>query len=191
MSADQDKELMKMWQQSVMASPMDAGELAKTIAARMQGFDRRIYWRNVREYAAGGGLIAWFLWLLRNPGQRHIALAGIVAVAFVMIYLWRGQRRTQPLNPSADLRAYQAAMLERYDRQIALLRRVKYWYVAPLYAWMLLVLFTSPVPPGGRAPYFLAFTGFSALVVWLNESYGVRKLRKARAEAAALFGEKD
>ena len=103
--------------------------------------DRKIFWRNMREFVAGGGLITWFLWLSRNPGQRYQSLAGIVAVAFVMIYLWLSQRAQRPLDPSADVRSYRAALLERYDRQIALLRRVKYWYVAPLYAWMMLVLF--------------------------------------------------
>src|SRR5262249_43327825 len=154
-------------------------------------FDRKIFWRNMREYVAGGALIAWFLWLLRYPGQRHLPVAGLVAVGFVMIYLWRSQRKKQPLDPSADVRSYQTALLERYDRQIELLRRVKYWYVAPLYAWMMLVLFTTPAPNVGRVPYFIVFTAFAAFVIWLNEGYAVRKLRKVRQDAESLIGGKD
>src|ERR1044071_5436542 len=122
MNADQDKELMKMWQESLLPAPMDAHELAITIAKRMERFDRKIFWRNTREYVAGGCLIAWFLWMLRYPGHRQIPIAGIVAVGFVMIYLWLNQRRKQALDPSADVRSYQTALLERYDRQIELLR---------------------------------------------------------------------
>jgi len=189
MNADQDKELMKMWQENLQPASVDARQFTKTIAERAERFDRKIFWRNIREYVAGGGLIAWFLWLSRNPGQRYHSVAGIVAVAFVMIYLWQSQRKQQPLDASADVRSYRAALLERYDRQIALLRRVKHWYVAPLYARWMLVLFTVPSPHSGRLPYFIAFTAFGALVIWLNESYGVRKLRKAREQAESVIGE--
>ena len=187
MNAVQEKELMRMWQESVLPAPMDARQLAMTIAKRVESFDRKIFWRNMREYVAGVGLIAWFLWLLRYPGQRYLSVAGIVAVGFVMIYLWRSQRKNQVLDPSADVHSYQTALLERYDRQIQLLRRVKYWYVAPLYAWMMLVLFTSPLTNTGRLPYFIGFTAFSAFVIWLNEGCAVRKLRKARQQAESLI----
>jgi hypothetical protein len=192
MNADQEKELMKMWQESVLPAPMgtgqmDARQLAMAIAKRVETFDRKIFWRNMREYVAGGALIAWFLWMLRYPGHRYLSAAGIVAVSFVMGYLWLSQRKKQPLDPSADVRSYQTALLERYDRQIELLRRVKYWYVAPLYAWMLLVLFTVPSTNVRRLPYFIGFTAFSASIVWLNEGYAVRKLRKARRDAESLM----
>jgi hypothetical protein len=191
MNADQEKELMRMWQESLLPAPMDARQLAMTIAKRVERFDRKIFWRNMREYVAGSGLIAWFLWLLRYPGQWYLSVAGIVAVGFVMIYLWRSQRKKQPLDPSADVSSYQTALLDRYDCQIELLRRVKYWYVAPLYAWMMLVLFTAPSPNIGRLPYFIVFTAFAAFVIWLNEGYAVRKLRKARRNAESLIGGKD
>jgi hypothetical protein len=191
MNADQEKELMKMWQESLSSAPMDGRQLAMAIAKRVERFDRKIFWRNMREYVAGGGLIAWFLYMLRYPGQRYLSMAGIVAVGFVMIYLWRSQRKKPALDPSADVRSYQAALLERYDRQIQILRRVKYWYVAPLYAWMMLVLFTAPAPNVGRLPYFIVFTAFAAFVVWLNEGYAVRRLRKARQNAESLIGGKD
>jgi hypothetical protein len=189
MSADQDKELMTMWQESLPPGPIDGQQLAKTIAEKVKRFDRKILWRNLREYVAGGGLMVWFLWMARNPGQRFLAVAGLVAVSFVMIYLWRSQCKKQVLDPSADAQSYRAALLDRYDREIALLRRVKYWYVAPLYAWMLLVLFTVPLPLIAKLPYFAGFTAFSAFVVWLNESFGVRKIRKARQDAELLLGE--
>ena len=187
MNADQEKELMRIWQESKLPAPVDARQLAAAIAARVESFDRKIFWRDMREYVAGGALIVWFLWLLRIPGQRYLSISGIVAVGFVMIYLWRSQRSKQPLDPSADVRTYQAALLERYDRQIELLRHVKYWYVAPLYGWMMLVLFTVPAPPARKLPYFAVFTAFAGLVVWLNEVYAVRKLRKARQNAESLI----
>ena len=189
MTSDHEKELIHMWQESTAPGPLDAGELARSIAARVDQFDRKIRWRNVREYVAGGLLIVWFLWLARIPSGRAIAIAGIVAVGFVMIYLWRSQRATPTLDPTSDATSYRKALLDRYDHQIGLLRRVKYWYVLPMYLWMLLVLVSTPSP--ASIPSFLLITLFAGFVVWLNESYGVRKLQAARKEAESLLQNDD
>jgi hypothetical protein len=88
------------------------------------------------------------------------------------------------------VKSYQAALLDRYDHQIRLLRRVKYWYVLPIYLWMLLVIVTVPGRfPGGRITYFAIATLLAAFIVWLNEGYGVRKLRAARREAESLVAD--
>jgi hypothetical protein len=189
---DQEKEIIRMWQESSLPGRVDAGELARKIAARVESFDRRIAWRNLLEYAAGFVLIGWFLWQSFNPVMRPLAIAGIVAVGFVMVYLWRSHRNTSPLDPAADIKSYHAALLDRYDRQIGLLRRVKYWYVLPLYSWMVLVTVLVPSRfPGGRVTHFLANTLLAVFIVWLNEGYGVRKLRAARKEAESLIQERE
>ena len=140
----QDDELMKLWQGNALPGRMDARQLADGIANKVGKFDRMIWWRNLREYSVGAVLIGIFLWRAFNPATRFIALAGIVAVGFVMFYLWRSHRQTPPpLDPAADGLAYQAALLRRYDHQIRLLSAVKYWYVLPLYLWMLLKIFVT------------------------------------------------
>ena len=74
MSADQDKELMKMWQESRLP-PVDAGHLTEAIAERVKKFDRTVFWRNMREYVAGGGLIAAvcsrirLIWAVGTPSR--------------------------------------------------------------------------------------------------------------------------
>ena len=187
---DNDKELVRMWQEmSLPSGPFDESALARQLAERVEKFDRRIYWRNFREYAAGVLTLAWFGWVASvSPERRPVMLLGIAAVLFVMTYLWRSSRGLSKLDPSADARSYQRVMLERYDLQIRLLRKVKYWYVLPLYLWMLAVVVTLPSRlPGGRLGAFLVFTLFALFVAWLNESYGVKKLRQARIEAEALL----
>jgi hypothetical protein len=82
------------------------------------------------------------------------------------------------------------ALLARYDIQIRLLSQVKYWYVLPIYAWMVLVLTqVTSRTPWWRPAYFVLATLFSAFVIWLNECYGVRKLRAEREKAEALIQE--
>jgi hypothetical protein len=185
---DNEKEIIQMWKETTLPHPFDPHQLANEIAAKVTKFDRTVYWRNFREYAAGGFMIAWFLWLSGDRSKWNLTIPGLLAVSFVMLYLWRSHRkRRQALDPAIDLNSYRAALLERYDRQIRLLSTVKYWYVLPLYAWMVSVGIMVPVNlPGGAPAYFTAITLFAAFIVWLNESYGVRKLRAARDNAAKL-----
>jgi hypothetical protein len=63
-----------------------------------------------------------------------------------------------------------------YDRQIALWRSAKYWYVLPLYASMLTAF-------AGVVAMSAAPLGF---IWWLNEGYAVRKLAAERESLAAM-----
>jgi hypothetical protein len=51
------------------------------------------------------------------------------------------------------------------------------------------VLFTVPLPPLARLPFFILFTAFAGFIIWLNEGYAVRKLRKDRQNAESLIGD--
>jgi hypothetical protein len=187
----EEEELMKMWQDNLLPGRLDAAQMVREIAGRVKTFDRTIWWRNLREYAAGAILIAFFSWRSFDPASRLIAVAGIVAVGFVMTYLWRSHRQITPLDPSADAMSYRAALMDRYDRQIRLLSGVKYWYVLPLYLWMLLsIMMTVPSQKiGRRMGAGLVVTAFSIFIIWLNEGYAVRKLRVKRKQAEALLDE--
>ena len=187
----EQQELMKMWQENPLPGVMDAAQIVREIARRTEKFDRTIWWRNLREYAAGAILIAFFAWRLFDSASRLIAVAGLVAVGFVMIYLRWSHRQTRPLDPSADAKSYAAALIDRYDRQIRLLSRVKYWYVLPLYLWMLLsIMMTVPSQEMGRRIRAALFvTALSIFVIWLNEGYAVRKLKDKRKKVEALLEE--
>lgn len=186
---DHEEELIRMWQEHSLNPPINAAQLAREISTKVQKFDRGIFWRNFREYAAGVLLMAWFLWQSVDPSRRMLSVAGIAVVSFVMIYLWLSHRSNKPLDPSADARSYQKALLARYDLQIRLLSQVKYWYVLPIYAWMVLVL--TQISSKASWWRFVFVTVLSAFVIWLNESYGVRKLRAEREKAESLMREAD
>jgi uncharacterized membrane protein YbaN (DUF454 family) len=185
-STDEGKELIRMWQESTLPGPFDPSKLAREISGQVRTFDRRIFWRNFREYAAGFLFMGFMLLNVVHPERRLIGFSGIAAVAFVMIYMWRSHRSTPQLDTTADARSYQAALLARYDRQIRLLRNVKYWYVLPLYAWMVLTVFLTRAP-GARMTYLAVMTAFAAFIVWLNEGYAVRKLREQRKKTESML----
>ncbi len=186
--SDQER-LIRMWQENPLPGPTDVEQMMREIASRAAKFDRRIRWRNLREYAAGMILMIYFFGLSFNSTARLIAVAGLVAVSWVMFYLWWSSRQTPPLDPAADLKSYQAALLERYDRQIRLLSKVKYWYVLPLYLWMLLSIFWADRSKaiGTRLWSCLFVTMFAIFVVWLNEGVAVKKIRSEREKAEELI----
>src|SRR5262249_16035255 len=136
MNSIQDDDLTLLWRQGASTEP-DPGEIARLAGrASVSRFDRASHRRNLSEYAAGLALLFLFGWGLiagNDPAlDPAIDVIGIVCVAFVMAYLWWNHRHLTPLEPAADARAYQAAMLTRIDNQIRLLRSVRYWYALPL-----------------------------------------------------------
>ncbi len=187
----EEQELMKLWRQELLPGHVDPAQIAREVAAKVKQFDRGIWWRNFREYAVGLILIVFFSWRSFDPASRIVSLAGIVAVLFVTAYMWRSHRNTTPLDPAADGASYRAALINRYDHQIRLLSKVKYWYVLPLYLWMLLsvLMYSPPHDVGRRWRGILVVTAFSLFVVWLNEGPGVRKLKAKRKQAEAFFEE--
>jgi len=79
-------------------------------------------------------------------------------------------------------------LLTRYDHQIRLLRRVK-WYVLPLYLWMLLVVVSVPAHFRARqVTAFVAVTAIALFVVWLNEGYGYPKAPRGTQEGRIADG---
>ena len=102
--------------------------------------------------------------------------------------------------------AYGCALLASYDRQIALLRAAKYWYVLPIYASMLAIyagVIAMSAAPLSRlreqaperwllgvaflAAAFVLLTALTGFVWWLNEGYAVRKLVAERGSLAAML----
>ncbi len=185
-----DQEWSELWRQDEPPVP-DTEALVRDLAAMSEKLRRRTRNRNLREYGAGIFVAAVLSPMLFHPRLWLVALAGILVTAGVLGYLWLQHRDEKPADQSMDSAAYGRRLLASYDRQIRLLGSVKYWYVAPIWAWLMLVTF---VTAGGRtatAVRFCGMTAFCGFIVWLNESYGVRKLRAERERVESMLsGEK-
>lgn len=188
MSSMNDDELTLLWRQGTSAEP-DPDEIARLAGrASMRRFDRRIFWRNLLEYAAGLFLLVTFARAIVIGDDRPLSLLAFVCIGFVMVYLWLQHRGLTPLDPSADARAYQAAMLARIDKQIRLLGTYRYWYLLPIYIiflwWFGSIVRDHPL----LAVLQLAVnTAVCVGAAWLNERWGVRKLRAERAKVEGLY----
>ncbi len=190
---DEDKLLMGVWQEGGGNEPAERVDMKSQIEKWTHAFDRRIFWRNLIEYAAG------VIVLVRSgleyaSGERHwaVPLTSVVITIFILCYLWQKQRRGRPVDPNANAAEYRAALLARIDDQIALAASARYWYVLPAWIFFIVVFVTGAVrtPNATRITQFgaefLLATSVAVLIIWLNERYGIRGLRKARQRVESL-----
>jgi hypothetical protein len=189
--ADKD-ELNQLWC-GQSTSPPTKGEDMLTIAMeRANRFDRTIKLRNWRECGAGILMAAFFAFIawnspnaLARTGNLVVAISGLW-VAFCMLRYGREAPSPAPDRSVAD---FQQALLRKYDHQMRLLKNVKYWYLLPPYAGLLLasagILEANKAAGQPAWPQLIAFTIYTsvfAAVWWANEVYAVRKLRRKREE---------
>lgn len=194
MNAQDD--LREIWH-SQPALPARTGEDIMTmVQERTRRFDRTIWMRNLIECIAGGVVCVLFLWVaVRNPDTITKTGALIVAASAVWIifYLVRYGKSATRVDPAQNLTSYTHALIERYDRQIRLLRSAKYWYLLPMYVGLLTIsvgILSQHTKAGGMnwedvlAPAF--YTAVFAAIWWLNECVVVRRLEQSRSEALSM-----
>jgi hypothetical protein len=189
MSNPRDREKEKEWKESTIDA-RDPALLIRELSAKVGRFDQKIFWRNFREYAAGLVVLVWAGYRALQGNRPSIGM--VVGIVFVLAYLSWQHRKLRPLDPSADVGAYRKALLERFDDQIRLLSRVKYWYLLPLYlpvVWMTVELW--PRGPWAAGTGLAVVTAVFTSLGWLNERYAVRNLEKARAQLKAMAEEEE
>jgi hypothetical protein len=191
MSSIQDDELILLWRQGASAAP-DPAEIARLAGvASMKRFDRAVSWRNLLQYLVGLALCPVFVWqILTRP---HIAVVwsavALVCVVFILGYIWRQHRDLKPLDPSADARTYQAAILDRIDKQIRLLDSSRYWYLGPL----CIPFFSQVLDAGndvstwGQLQELALFVGIFTVAAWLSERWGGQRLKAEREMVERLY----
>jgi len=192
MSSMHDDELMLIWQQSASTIP-DPSEIARLAgAASVKRFDRAVFWRNSLQYLAGLALCPIFIWqILTRPLIGTVwNLVALVCVIFVLVYIRRQHRDIKPLDPCADARSYQAAMLERIDKQIRLFDSSRYWYLGPI-----CMPFFSGVMNGDigtlRSDLLSCYliVGIFTGAAWSSERWGVQRLKAEREIVEGLYEE--
>ena len=188
-SSDSADDLVRLWRESLLPSP-DPEPVARQLAGlALRRFDSRVVWRNVREYLAALAVVSFGIWRILagdDPVPAGVLVAGTVFVAF---YLWLQHRRLPRLDLAASARDYQAALLGRIDRQVALLGSVRYWYLLPLYVPVLFQVAHAWQAHQRVAALFVlvVVTALYAGLAYVNERLAVRHLLAERARVAALY----
>jgi hypothetical protein len=159
------------------------------IRRRAARFERRIWWRNFREYAAGILIIVWILASLHVlDGWDLLGTSLLVAgVIYVMIQLRRrGTARSFPAgtNTRSSIEFHRLEL----ERQRDALRTIWSWYLLPLVPGVAAVFAVAAVKRGVNARLIgsiilgvLVFVGGWALNQW-----AARKLDRKIQELHAM-----
>lgn len=197
MNHDSDSEEMQsLWQSQPTEPPKIRPE---DFRRKLDKFERKIFWRNAREYAAGVVVIAgfgYFGWKLSGL-LVHVGAGLIIAGTLVVMYELhrRGPVRTAP----ADLGLSTCIDFHRrsLERQRNALRTVGTWYLLPFMPGLVVFEIGSamsqwaahPVNPGQLVTRFVISGGTIAFVffgVWLLNQWAAGKLQKRIDELTAL-----
>jgi hypothetical protein len=187
-------ELRELWNCDAGGSTCGTAELLRHVETVARGFERTIRFRDLRESAAGvlvAAIFVWLAWHDRSALERaaHVWLAA--CGVWIVYYLRRYSQAARRPAAEQSLVAYQRELLERYDRQIGLLRGAKYWYILPFWAGLVCSAAAVWVRTGnliGCGMLVAMATAMNAGLWWLNEGVGVRYLRRKRGELIALMG---
>jgi hypothetical protein len=192
-------DLEQLWKTQPVDPAVKGEEMRQIILKKTEKFDRTIWWRNIRETVAAAVLAAmgaYGAWAQHDAFGRASSVILVAASLWIIYYMWRHGTEPPDPNPDQTLEGYQRALVLKYDHQIRLLRNVKLWYLAPLYAALLTAsmgTFKERAVRGaltwldGLVPLF--YTLLFAGIWWLNEVYGVRKLERLRAQVTSGIAE--
>ncbi len=123
--------VQQLWQdQPVQGIKMSAEEIRR----RAVKLERRIRWRNVREYVASllaAGLFAYFFWTTHDVLSRITFALFIAAMLWIVAQLHRkgsAKRLPDGVDTRTSLHLYRAEL----QRQFEVVNSVWSWYLAPL-----------------------------------------------------------
>lgn len=185
-------ELEQLWKTQPLDKAVRGEEMRSVVLKKISAFDRMIRMRNRIEVAGALAVVLLFLyfaWVQRNAIER---LGSIIVVAGAMWIIYYIRRHgTGPLEPAPDqpVESFRRALALKYEHQIRLLRRVKFWYLMPIYVGLITgavgltqqqtqtrpLMWLDALPP---LVYTLIFAG----LWWVNEVYAVRELQKSRTQ---------
>ncbi len=179
---------------------IEEGEKMLTIVIEnTRNFDRRIAVRNAIECSSALAvtvLFAWFAWrapsLLERIGMAMVSVSGV----WIGFYLLRFGSGPEALDPGVSLSAYRQLLEQAYERQIRLLRNVKYWYLLPPYLGLIIAnlgLWLRLKASGPISWVAIADIGIVTAVfalVWIaNETFGVRHLESLKRDLLTISGD--
>lgn len=209
-----DDPVCRLWQSAPEGADNDMQKMLEVIQKKAKSFNRAIYWRDAREITVALPMAMLFFYSGFTTLPRPLISAGFYLAAlsclFIAGWLWRSRRLHSRAAPDQSVAAYGLEVLEGYDRQIALLRTAKYWYVLPLsisaatiFAGVIVQMAGPMARLWQQSPgrWFVA-TGLlmasvttaaavMGFVWWLNEKYMVPKLIGERDRLAALLPVED
>lgn len=187
-------ELSELWHSETPSLIEKENEKMLTmVIERTRSFDRLIAGRNMREYMAALIVVPWGAWGAWTAPTLLMRAGYMLAIATVLwfVYYLRRFGGTKRLDPGARLNAYSHLLRANYDRQIRVVRSVKY-ALLPMYVGILMIsvgrlrVHAEGWGLSGVLIYLAIVACFFVLVWILNEVYAVRRLERAKRKLSSI-----
>jgi hypothetical protein len=178
--------VQKLWQDQ----PVEGVKMSiEEIRGRANKFEKRIRWRNIREYVASLIAVSLFVYLFASS---HDVLSRVTFALFIAAMIWivvslhwmgSAKKLAEGVDTLSGLRLYRAE-LERQRRVVA---SVWWWYLAPLVPGFVVYTIGYAV----KFPYLRAWIGLALLdavvagmfyVIWRMNMKAARCLQRMIAE---------
>ena len=174
-------ELEHLWQkqQPLEPSTENIARIAATVDALDRKFQRKIWWRDLREIGAAI-TVATFFGLVGHTWLRWIAVASVL---FVAAWIFRSRILVRPGRETPNVIERLQQMICETEMQIGMLRSVLWWYLLPCAVAMFAIGLDSP-PRKFNSPSLVIFCGAVGVlyvaVYWLNQRAVRKKLMPRR-----------
>jgi Flp pilus assembly protein TadB len=151
-------------------------------------FEKKIYWRNAREYVAAFVVVAFTaLELWRGPDPLT-ATGFALIIAGVLYLVWQLHRHGSARTPPADLGLTSGVEFFRreLERQRDLVKRVWRWYLGPVAPGLIVVMAGAARAIGRLEAVPVLFATFVFVFIWRLNERAARKLQRQIDELDAL-----
>ena len=134
MTLDEYREIWQRQEPGGDAGPLNEEALSE-VKERSREYDRKLFWRDVREIGVAVLGAVFFGYVALTAGSPLMRIGAAVVVAAAAFIVWKLRRARR--NGDAELAGRPVAnrlraRIERVERQIRLLESVLWWYLAPL-----------------------------------------------------------
>ena len=178
------QDMKKVWQDQELYSDCNSSD---QICEKASRFQRRIWWRNLREYVAAGAAVtgfAFYIWKFSTPLLRIGSALTIIGVLYVVIHIrQRGSARTLPqdLGSTSCLDFHRREL----ERQRDLMQGIWSWYILPLLPGFVVSMIGQAIELGASWTRLLVVSS-CAVVAWWVGRINKRGARKLQTQIDAL-----
>jgi small neutral amino acid transporter SnatA (MarC family) len=182
-----DHELKLLWQRQELAAPVkaDDAELVSRMKKKMRQFDRNIFCRDIREFAAS----IWLVWIFCGKlrlSTTPLSIAGcwvvIVSAFFIAGELFYTRFKFRMRKETLSLREHLQAEVRKVGWQARMLETVLWWYILPVMIGAELFALGETRDLTDRIVITLTLVFVSAVLWWVNRYAAKRSLRPLQKE---------
>ena len=173
------------WQQRQRDLDGRVDHVIKKARSRMAGFDRTIWWRDMRETFVAVLMIIWFSYDLFRP-QNLLSKCGtgllIASCLWIIAVLHWARVKGKVARADLPVEDYCKAELERVDRQIWLLRNIHWWYLGPPFVAFAVIIAAEKPDASGLIMLLTFIVPLYGFLYWLNQVAVKNQLLPLRRE---------